>query len=310
MTDRTCNEPSRVPKQQAFALGWMSHCATDVAGHPFTNAKCGGPYRTHWQRHHVIENHMDALVYRDSTARSDGVNYYSLDTAALHFRLAFQPDADAGRPDDARRPRARLLSIAFAVPVVPGGRRCHLAAKARHDTFDVDTRAAARAHLRAAAQMTMQDVYGGPDDMAARRCCRWDAGKSDGRAASRAAGRPAVLQDMYDLAFIREVHDELRAVSAAADAAADVHHRPRPAAAAGHARSTAAPTRATAADDLLDSCSRSSRSRSGSPSWRYGSPLLPALLTELATWPLRELLYQPARRPRVGPVHGCAASRS
>src|SRR5262249_55895780 len=42
-------EPSRVPKQQAFALGWMSHCATDVAAHPFTNAKCGGPYRTHWQ---------------------------------------------------------------------------------------------------------------------------------------------------------------------------------------------------------------------------------------------------------------------
>ena len=59
------NEPSRVPKQQAFALGWISHCAADVAGHPFTNAKVGGPYRTHWQRHHVVENHMDALVYRD-----------------------------------------------------------------------------------------------------------------------------------------------------------------------------------------------------------------------------------------------------
>ena len=28
------NEPSRVPKQQAFALGWISHCATDVAAPP------------------------------------------------------------------------------------------------------------------------------------------------------------------------------------------------------------------------------------------------------------------------------------
>ena len=38
----------------AFAVGWMSHCATDVTGHPFTNAKCGGPYRDHWQRHHLV----------------------------------------------------------------------------------------------------------------------------------------------------------------------------------------------------------------------------------------------------------------
>ncbi|GAB3900698.1 hypothetical protein GCM10029964_088440 [Kibdelosporangium lantanae] len=28
--------------RMAFAVGWMSHCATDVTGHPFTNAKAGG----------------------------------------------------------------------------------------------------------------------------------------------------------------------------------------------------------------------------------------------------------------------------
>ena len=47
---------------QAFALGWMSHVATDVAGHCFVNEKSGGPYRLHWQRHHLVENHMDAKV--------------------------------------------------------------------------------------------------------------------------------------------------------------------------------------------------------------------------------------------------------
>ena len=36
--------------QQAFALGWMAHCGTDVVGHAFTNAKSGGPFRLHWQR--------------------------------------------------------------------------------------------------------------------------------------------------------------------------------------------------------------------------------------------------------------------
>ena len=32
---------------QAFALGWISHLATDVTGHAFVNEKAGGPYRLH-----------------------------------------------------------------------------------------------------------------------------------------------------------------------------------------------------------------------------------------------------------------------
>jgi hypothetical protein len=80
-------------QQRAFALGWMSHCATDITGHAFVNAKCGGPYRLHWQRHHLIENHMDALVY---DSQHGGVEPYGeLDTSALHFRLAFRKRNDA-----------------------------------------------------------------------------------------------------------------------------------------------------------------------------------------------------------------------
>jgi Zinc dependent phospholipase C len=73
---------------QAFALGWMSHCATDVTGHSFVNAKCGGPFRLHWQRHHLVENHMDALVY--DTQHKSVEPFGEYDTSCLHFRIAFR----------------------------------------------------------------------------------------------------------------------------------------------------------------------------------------------------------------------------
>jgi hypothetical protein len=86
--------------QQAFALGWMSHCATDVTGHGFTNAKSGGPFHLHWQRHKVVENHFDSDVYR--TRFSSGTHYRTLGTSALHFRMAWRVRTDApyaGRSD-------------------------------------------------------------------------------------------------------------------------------------------------------------------------------------------------------------------
>lgn len=76
--------------QKAFALGWMTHLATDVTGHCFVNEKCGGPYRLHWQRHHLVENHMDAKVY-DSEHGAQGI-YNMMSNAALHLWLAFNPD--------------------------------------------------------------------------------------------------------------------------------------------------------------------------------------------------------------------------
>ncbi len=90
---RTLFDNAQNEQQKAFALGWMSHCATDVTGHSFVNIKCGGPYRTHWQRHHVIENHMDALVYDSQHGGNEP--YGELDTSALHFRLAFRKRNDA-----------------------------------------------------------------------------------------------------------------------------------------------------------------------------------------------------------------------
>jgi len=79
---------------RAFAVGWMSHCAVDVTGHGFVNAKAGGPYRDHWQRHHLIENHLDATAYDSQHGGFEP--YGELDTSCLHMRLAFRVGAPEG----------------------------------------------------------------------------------------------------------------------------------------------------------------------------------------------------------------------
>lgn len=51
-----------------YCLGYVSHIGMDVVGHPFVNAVVGGPYRTHWHRHKLVENWIDSyarLKYAD-----------------------------------------------------------------------------------------------------------------------------------------------------------------------------------------------------------------------------------------------------
>jgi hypothetical protein len=51
-----------------YAIGYAGHVGTDVVGHPFVNAVVGGPFRTHWHRHKLVENWIDAYArdhYRD-----------------------------------------------------------------------------------------------------------------------------------------------------------------------------------------------------------------------------------------------------
>jgi hypothetical protein len=78
---------------QAFALGWMAHIGTDVTGHAFVNQKVGGPYRVHWQRHHLVENHMDSQVY--SADHGTQPIYNQMANAALHLWIAFNPDGSS-----------------------------------------------------------------------------------------------------------------------------------------------------------------------------------------------------------------------
>ncbi len=86
-------DPVRRERFQAYALGWMAHLGTDVITHTFVNQKVGGPYRNHWQRHHLVENHMDARVYNDQVG-GDGL-YPNVSSSALHLWLAFNPDGSS-----------------------------------------------------------------------------------------------------------------------------------------------------------------------------------------------------------------------
>jgi hypothetical protein len=78
---------------RAYALGYHTHVATDVTGHAFVNAIAGGPFRTHWQRHHLVENHMDSWWYLgDALSPAQGDQYAQLTESALYYDIAFDPD--------------------------------------------------------------------------------------------------------------------------------------------------------------------------------------------------------------------------
>jgi hypothetical protein len=59
-------------RQKAYALGYLTHIATDVVGHPYVNQIVGGPFRLGVQRHVTAENFMDAHQYREDYDRAVG----------------------------------------------------------------------------------------------------------------------------------------------------------------------------------------------------------------------------------------------
>jgi hypothetical protein len=89
----------------AFTLGYITHLGTDTVGHSFVNEQCGGPYRNHPQRHHLIENHIDAWNYNqtkpggaitpDPWGYSD--SYPDLSMSALWFAVQMTPDDPKGK---------------------------------------------------------------------------------------------------------------------------------------------------------------------------------------------------------------------
>ena len=119
-------DPGQRERFQAFALGWMSHLATDVTGHAFVNQKAGGPYRLHWQRHHLVENHMDALVY--NTDHGAQPIYQQMANSALHLWLAFNPDGSS---------RVDLFSPEPNPPYPDGDHSADITG--RHAVWDVDS---------------------------------------------------------------------------------------------------------------------------------------------------------------------------
>jgi hypothetical protein len=88
----------------AFALGYIVHVGTDTIAHSFVNEQCGGPYRDHPTRHHLIENHIDAWNYQQSGPGGTIPNdpwgktddYPDLSMSALWFLVQLTPDDPGG----------------------------------------------------------------------------------------------------------------------------------------------------------------------------------------------------------------------
>lgn len=58
-------ENARTEAQKAYAYGYATHIATDLIGHGYVNQIVGGPYRTHVQRHSLVEYFIDAWVFKE-----------------------------------------------------------------------------------------------------------------------------------------------------------------------------------------------------------------------------------------------------
>ncbi|HEX3959496.1 MAG TPA: zinc dependent phospholipase C family protein [Trebonia sp.] len=110
---------------RAYALGYLTHLGTDTTAHSFVNSISGGPFRTHWQRHHLVENHMDALWYlQDPLGPRTADQYPQFTESALYYDLAFADDGGVvARPSypggDTLREnweRARKLDIDSDLP--------------------------------------------------------------------------------------------------------------------------------------------------------------------------------------------------
>lgn len=109
---------------KAYALGYMTHVATDVTGHAFVNTKTGGPYRLHWQRHHLVETHTDSKTF--DTKHGSDANYNMYTKSAVYYKFAFDESTQGkvDRPenlpgDDTLRGRfirRRLLDLDSEMP--------------------------------------------------------------------------------------------------------------------------------------------------------------------------------------------------
>jgi hypothetical protein len=93
----------------AFTMGYITHVGTDTIAHSFVNEQCGGPYRDHPTRHHLIENHIDARNYeqtgpggtipQDPWGKTDA--YPGASSSALQFAVALDLNHDNPHNSDA-----------------------------------------------------------------------------------------------------------------------------------------------------------------------------------------------------------------
>ena len=95
----------------AFTLGYITHLGTDTIAHAFVNEQCGGPFRNHPQRHHLIENHVDAWNYAQTAPGNRNLpdpwgytkDYPEVSMSALWYAVQLTPE-DEKNPQGKQRP--------------------------------------------------------------------------------------------------------------------------------------------------------------------------------------------------------------
>ncbi len=100
------DDPVQRDRKLAFAYGWMTHLATSVTAEPMVDNIVGGPYRTHWWRHRLIQNYVDTwtwgryrsgAVMAGDTPTPDYDEWQDICRSALHERIRMEgsPDGNA-----------------------------------------------------------------------------------------------------------------------------------------------------------------------------------------------------------------------
>ena len=233
---------------------------------------------------------MDAHVYA-LRHPMPMTNYNSLDTAAMHFRMAFLPGVPPGTPPDPAMPDdvpgPDYFPSTFAFPPYPETREAG-DPKKRHDRFDVDSEPLPE-HICELLLKTMQDIYTGPADDGGPQVLRWDAGKHIGD-----SGRPtiAVLQDMYQIAFDYSKFSSSSGLGIRQPMPPPVftdHSLPQPPGLPIDGNADPSMARQVTILDILLAIVAFALWIAEFLVWL--ATLGAALLADLATWPLRELLY-------------------
>jgi len=84
---QTMWDNSDTDAKKAYVLGYATHVAADVAGHPYVNQAVGGPARSHNQRHHFVENILDTWFYDEALSQN-------ITNAQLHRQLPHGEELD------------------------------------------------------------------------------------------------------------------------------------------------------------------------------------------------------------------------
>lgn len=111
-------DQDKLEQFQAFAMGWVAHLGADTIDHSFVNEQCGGPFRTHWQRHHLVENHIDAHNYREAGEGGSlphdplaaNETYPDLSRSAFVYAVALDEDNPNGWERPATLPEDRAAA--------------------------------------------------------------------------------------------------------------------------------------------------------------------------------------------------------